>query len=44
MMNKYAKELTEWYGAELPDLPESWATITIEQAKESLNRLTTGSV
>lgn len=44
MMNKYAKELSQWYGTELPDMPASWATITLEQAKESLDRLTTGSI
>ena len=43
MMHKYAKELSQYHVSELPDLPDSWKTITLEQAKASLNRLSTAT-
>jgi len=39
MMHKYAKELTEHYGREYPDLPSPWKNITPEEAKGSLFKL-----
>ena len=41
MMHKHAKELSEHFGKGFPDMPSSWETITTEQAKESLNNLST---
>lgn len=41
MMHKHAKELSEHFGKGFPDMPPSWETITPEQAKESLNNLST---
>ena len=41
IMQKYAKELTEHYHCEFPDLPSPWKNITREEAKASLNNLST---
>ena len=41
MMHKHAKELSEHFSKGMPDMPTSWETITPEQAKESLNNLST---
>jgi len=35
-MYTYCDELLEFHGANLPDIPASWRTITAERAKESL--------
>ena len=41
MMHKHAQKLSEHFGRGFPDMPPSWETITIKQAKESLNNLST---
>ena len=38
MFAKHEKELAEWREQERPDIPESWRTITEQQAKDSLRK------